>query len=204
MICTFFPHSMVYLFTLLIVSYDAQKFLILIESIYLIFLLLPMPLVFQVILNCSALPCLLHLLSSPKESIRKEACWTISNITAGNRAQIQVEQAEGSQGVGCQRGRHGDVRSCGIFPFRRIKFSLEMGVRVCYWLKILCSRNQVPLQPLTYIERTQENSQGGKIPKSWLICGLGLNSLEVTFFLSPPHPNPLSGCHRCKYLPCVD
>ncbi|CAI9536435.1 unnamed protein product [Staurois parvus] len=44
----------------------------------------------QVILNCSALPCLLHLLSSPKESIRKEACWTISNITAGNRAQIQA------------------------------------------------------------------------------------------------------------------
>ncbi|KAG7219148.1 hypothetical protein INR49_009439 [Caranx melampygus] len=31
----------------------------------------------QVILNCSALPCLLHLLSSPKESIKKEACWTV-------------------------------------------------------------------------------------------------------------------------------
>lgn len=44
---------------------------------------------FDVVLNCSALPCLLHLLSSPKESIRKEACWTVSNITAGNRAQIQ-------------------------------------------------------------------------------------------------------------------
>ncbi len=44
----------------------------------------------QVILNCSALPCLLHLLGSIKETIRKEACWTISNITAGNRAQIQV------------------------------------------------------------------------------------------------------------------
>ncbi|KAG7265353.1 hypothetical protein CRUP_027078, partial [Coryphaenoides rupestris] len=43
-----------------------------------------------VVLNCSALPCLLHLLSSAKESIRKEACWTISNITAGNRAQIQT------------------------------------------------------------------------------------------------------------------
>lgn len=46
--------------------------------------------IFQVILNCSALQSLLHLLSSPKESIKKEACWTISNITAGNRAQIQV------------------------------------------------------------------------------------------------------------------
>lgn len=42
------------------------------------------------ILNCSALPSLLHLLSNSRESIRKEACWTISNITAGNRAQIQV------------------------------------------------------------------------------------------------------------------
>ena len=45
----------------------------------------------QVILNCSVLPCLLHLLSSAtKESVRKEACWTISNITAGNRQQIQA------------------------------------------------------------------------------------------------------------------
>lgn len=42
----------------------------------------------QVILNCTALPCLLTLLGSPKESIRKEACWTISNITAGNRPQV--------------------------------------------------------------------------------------------------------------------
>ena len=41
------------------------------------------------ILNCSVLPCLLHLLNANKESIRKEACWTISNITAGNRQQIQ-------------------------------------------------------------------------------------------------------------------
>jgi importin subunit alpha-1 len=31
----------------------------------------------------------LSLLSSPKEPIRKEACWTISNITAGNCNQIQ-------------------------------------------------------------------------------------------------------------------
>lgn len=44
----------------------------------------------QIILNCEALPCILHLLSSNKESIRKEASWTISNITAGNREQIQA------------------------------------------------------------------------------------------------------------------
>jgi importin subunit alpha-1 len=44
----------------------------------------------QVILNCQVLNCLLPLLSSAKETIKKEACWTISNITAGNRLQIQV------------------------------------------------------------------------------------------------------------------
>ena len=44
----------------------------------------------QIIINCGVLPSLLSLLSSPKEGIRKEACWTISNITAGNAAQIQA------------------------------------------------------------------------------------------------------------------
>jgi hypothetical protein len=40
----------------------------------------------QVIINCGALSCLLHLLkTSQKKSIKKEACWTISNITAGAR-----------------------------------------------------------------------------------------------------------------------
>jgi hypothetical protein len=46
----------------------------------------------QIVLNCSVMQCLVHLLASPKESIRKEACWTISNITAGNRQQIQVKK----------------------------------------------------------------------------------------------------------------
>ncbi|KAG2726973.1 hypothetical protein I3760_01G138200 [Carya illinoinensis] len=45
----------------------------------------------QCIINHGALPCLLSLLShNHKKSIKKEACWTISNITAGNREQIQV------------------------------------------------------------------------------------------------------------------
>ncbi|CAH1450306.1 unnamed protein product [Lactuca virosa] len=36
------------------------------------------------------LPCLLNLLTNNhKKSIKKEACWTISNITAGNKKQIQ-------------------------------------------------------------------------------------------------------------------
>lgn len=30
------------------------------------------------------------LLNNPRESVRKEACWTLSNITAGNKQQIQV------------------------------------------------------------------------------------------------------------------
>ena len=45
---------------------------------------------FQVILNCNALPNLLHLLGNVRETVRKETCWTISNITAGNKQQIQV------------------------------------------------------------------------------------------------------------------
>lgn len=44
----------------------------------------------QIVINCSALPCLATLLNSPKKSIRKEACWTISNITAGTKEQIQA------------------------------------------------------------------------------------------------------------------
>ena len=44
----------------------------------------------QTVLNCGLLQALLSLLSSPKESIRKEACWTISNVTAGNADQIQA------------------------------------------------------------------------------------------------------------------
>lgn len=43
----------------------------------------------QMVINVSALPCLLALLSTPKKGIRKEACWAISNITAGNKEQIQ-------------------------------------------------------------------------------------------------------------------
>jgi len=43
-----------------------------------------------VVISSGALPALLSLLSSPKEGIRKEACWTISNITAGSPHQIQA------------------------------------------------------------------------------------------------------------------
>ncbi|XP_020254907.1 importin subunit alpha-2-like [Asparagus officinalis] len=45
----------------------------------------------QFIINHQALPCLLQLLThNHKKSIKKEACWTISNITAGNKEQIQA------------------------------------------------------------------------------------------------------------------
>jgi importin subunit alpha-1 len=46
---------------------------------------------YQFVINNQALPCLLALLTrNHKKSIKKEACWTISNITAGNKDQIQA------------------------------------------------------------------------------------------------------------------
>ena len=51
----------------------------------------------QVIISCGALTCLLHLLkTAQKKSIKKEACWTISNITAGTKDQIQAVIDAGS------------------------------------------------------------------------------------------------------------
>ncbi|CAI0469901.1 unnamed protein product [Linum tenue] len=45
----------------------------------------------QCMIEHQVLPCLLNLLSNNhKKSIKKEACWTISNITAGNVNQIQA------------------------------------------------------------------------------------------------------------------
>lgn len=45
----------------------------------------------QFVIDNGVLPNLLQLLIQQyRKSIKKEACWTISNITAGNRAQIQV------------------------------------------------------------------------------------------------------------------
>lgn len=47
--------------------------------------------IFQFAIDNQVLPCLFQLLTqNHKKSIKKEACWTISNITAGNKAQIQV------------------------------------------------------------------------------------------------------------------
>ena len=44
----------------------------------------------QIIINFNALSCLNSLLNSQKKGIRKEACWTISNITAGNKDQVSL------------------------------------------------------------------------------------------------------------------
>ena len=74
----------------------------------------------QVIINCGALPCLLNLLqTSHKKSIKKEACWTISNITAGTKDQIQavidshilpplvqVRRSYACTGAGASKSRH--------------------------------------------------------------------------------------------------
>lgn len=44
-------------------------------------------------INHGVLPYLLSLLTqNHKKSIKKESCWTISNITAGSKEQIQVSQ----------------------------------------------------------------------------------------------------------------
>jgi importin subunit alpha-6/7 len=42
------------------------------------------------IINLNVLPALLWLLGNQKKNIRKEACWTISNITAGTAEQIEA------------------------------------------------------------------------------------------------------------------
>jgi importin subunit alpha-1 len=56
----------------------------------------------QVIINCGALPCLLQLLmGTHKKSIKKEACWTISNITAGASHGRRL-----SFGGGCRQRLH--------------------------------------------------------------------------------------------------
>merc|ERR1712166_1474897 len=44
----------------------------------------------QVVLNCHVIPGLARLLQHTKETIKKETCWTISNITAGSQEQIQA------------------------------------------------------------------------------------------------------------------
>ena len=43
----------------------------------------------QCVIDNNALPAFVNLLQHPKNTIQKEACWTISNITAGNQNQIQ-------------------------------------------------------------------------------------------------------------------
>ena len=60
-------------------------------------------------LNCGVLNALVALMSSPKAGIRKEACWTISNITAGNAEQIQ-SIIDGYEGVGGSGGEGGEGR----------------------------------------------------------------------------------------------
>ena len=53
----------------------------------------------QIVINCRALPSLLALLTADhKKSIKKEACWTISNVTAGTKEQIQAVYETGLVG----------------------------------------------------------------------------------------------------------
>lgn len=47
----------------------------------------------QKILDCDLLTTLFDLLKSNRDTIRKEVCWSISNITAGTKSQIQVNNS---------------------------------------------------------------------------------------------------------------
>lgn len=40
-------------------------------------------------IDCGVLEAFTQLLDHPKKAIRKEICWSISNVTAGNPTQIQ-------------------------------------------------------------------------------------------------------------------
>jgi hypothetical protein len=42
------------------------------------------------VIDAGVLPSLRALLSDPKKDLKKETCWTLSNITAGTEAQIQA------------------------------------------------------------------------------------------------------------------
>ena len=44
----------------------------------------------QIVLDCGFLRSCQQLIRSGTQSIRKEVCWSISNITAGTRSQIQA------------------------------------------------------------------------------------------------------------------
>ncbi len=63
----------------------------------------------QVILQVNALPSLLALLGSGRKGIRKEACWTLSNITAGALA------------FACGRGGCDANRACAQATRRRFR-----------------------------------------------------------------------------------
>ena len=44
----------------------------------------------QTVIDANVLPALFTLLDHPKKGIRKEACWALSNITAGTPSQIET------------------------------------------------------------------------------------------------------------------
>ncbi len=105
----------------------------------------------QVVINCGALNCL-HLLltTNHKKSIKKEACWTISNITAGTKVgALAGVGVAGRQGPGtapreCGAGPPLTSRSCwrrlhgtaDRFPQRGVAvgvISTLVGVPACVW-----------------------------------------------------------------------
>lgn len=65
----------------------------------------------QVVLNCDALSHFPNLLSHSKDKIRKEAVWFLSNITAGNLAQVQAVIDAGLLPKIIDNLKHGDFQT---------------------------------------------------------------------------------------------
>ncbi|XP_012505582.1 PREDICTED: importin subunit alpha-6 [Propithecus coquereli] len=146
----------------------------------------------QVILNCSALPCLLHLLSSPKESIRKEACWTVSNITAGNRAQIQAVIDANIFPVLIEILQKAEFRTrkeaawaitnatSGGTP-EQIRYLVALGCikPLCDLLTVMDSKIvQVALNGLENILRLSEQESNNNTISICMLCVIGLDKIE--------------------------
>jgi hypothetical protein len=107
----------------------------------------------QFVINNQALPCLLVLLThNHKKSIKKEACWTVSNITAGNKDQIQVGASSFEQQLCLQST--GFCRACfGEFGCTSFKRKFSCCCNFCTWAGFLLSSHlsSLPLVILSFL-----------------------------------------------------
>ena len=89
----------------------------------------------QAMLNFGVLPKLLSLLSSPKKAIRKDACWTISNITEGCASRTFKKKKTSASHYFLQMALDSFVLRCGILSNNN-EFSalgLQLGLACLLW-----------------------------------------------------------------------